>query len=168
MTEIEKGRLDELAEAIIAEHGAFVRTFRKAVEHGIRAGGLLTDAKGNCEHGTWLPWLKENFKSAARTAQAYMRLYDHRDEIRAKSQDSAHLSRSGAPVAQWSIGCWARSRAFLPFLPGLSHSPPRISIHRCYKAHGPGPIGPGESEGPSPVGPGLCRIRDMDFREHPF
>ena len=55
MTEIEKGRSDELAEEIIAEHRAFVRTFRKAVERGIRAGGLLTAAKGNCEHGTWLP-----------------------------------------------------------------------------------------------------------------
>jgi hypothetical protein len=49
--------LDELAEEIIAEHRAFVRTFRKAMEHGIRAGELLTEAKGNCEHGTWLPWL---------------------------------------------------------------------------------------------------------------
>jgi hypothetical protein len=104
LTEIEKGRLDELAEEIIAEHRAFVGTFRKAVEHGIRARGLLTEAKGSCEHGIWLPWLKENFKGAARTAQAYMRLYDHRDEIRAKSQAPAHLSRSGAPVAQWSIG----------------------------------------------------------------
>lgn len=104
MTEIEKGRLDELAEEIIAEHHAFVGTFRKAVEHGIRARGLLTEAKGNREHGIWLPWLKENFKGAARTAQAYMRLYDHRDEIRAKLQDSAHLSRSGVPFAQWSIG----------------------------------------------------------------
>jgi hypothetical protein len=55
LSEIEKGRLDELAEEINAEHRAFVRTFRKAVEHGIRAGGLLTEAKGNCEHGTWLP-----------------------------------------------------------------------------------------------------------------
>jgi Protein of unknown function (DUF3102) len=85
LSEIKKGRLDELAEEIVAEHRAFVSAFRKAVEHGIRAGGLLTEAKGNYEHGKWLPWLKENFKSAARTAQAYMRLYDHRDEIRAKS-----------------------------------------------------------------------------------
>ena len=55
MSESKKGRLDELAEEIIAEHRAFVSTFRKAVEHGIWAGGLLTAAKGNCEHGTWLP-----------------------------------------------------------------------------------------------------------------
>jgi hypothetical protein len=47
LSEIEKGSLDELAEEKIAEHRAFVRTFRKAVEHGIRAGGLLTAAKGN-------------------------------------------------------------------------------------------------------------------------
>jgi hypothetical protein len=41
---------------------------RKAVEHGIRAGELLTEAKGNCEHSILLPWLKETFKGAARTA----------------------------------------------------------------------------------------------------
>ena len=55
MTEIEKGRLDGLAEEIFAEHRAFVGTFSKAVEHGIRAGELLTEAKGNCDHGKRLP-----------------------------------------------------------------------------------------------------------------
>jgi hypothetical protein len=32
LSEIEKGRLDELAEEINAEHSAFVRTFRKPEE----------------------------------------------------------------------------------------------------------------------------------------
>ena len=50
------------------EYRAFVGTFRKAVEHGIRARGLLTEAKGNSEHGIWLPWLKENFKGAVHEA----------------------------------------------------------------------------------------------------
>jgi hypothetical protein len=95
MAEIEKS-LGKLAEEINAEHRAFVGTFRKTVEHGIRAGELLARAKAQCEHGTWLPWLEENFEGAPRTAQEYMRLHNHRDEIRSKTRDSAHLSVSGA------------------------------------------------------------------------
>jgi hypothetical protein len=95
MGEVEKS-LGNLAEEINAEHSAFVGTFRKTVEHGIRAGELLAAAKEQCSHGTWLPWLEANFEGALRTAQEYMRLYNHRDEVRAKARDSAHLSLSGA------------------------------------------------------------------------
>lgn len=93
--EIEKS-LGKLAEQINAEHRAFVGTFRKAVEQGIRAGELLTQAKEQCPHGTWLQWLEENFEGSVRTAQEYLRLYNHRDQIRAKTRDSAHLSIGGA------------------------------------------------------------------------
>jgi hypothetical protein len=96
MGEIEKSQLGVLAEEINAEHRAFVGTFRKTVEHGIRAGELLAAAKAECTHGTWLPWLEENFEGAPRTAQEYMRLSNHRDEIRANTRDSAHLSIGGA------------------------------------------------------------------------
>jgi hypothetical protein len=44
LTEVEKS-LGKLAELINAEHRAFVGTFRKTVEHGIRAGELLAKAK---------------------------------------------------------------------------------------------------------------------------
>lgn len=94
MGEVE--RLNTLAEQINAEHRAFVGTLRKTVEHGIRAGELLAEAKAQCPHGTWLPWLELNFEGSTRTAQEYMRLHNHRDEIRAKTRDSAHLSISGA------------------------------------------------------------------------
>jgi Protein of unknown function (DUF3102) len=115
MTEVEKS-LGKLADEINAEHRAFVGTFHKTVEHGIRAGELLAKAKEQCPHGTWLPWLKENFEGAPRTAQEYMRLYNRRDELRAKTRDSAHLSVSdalkelaapsrpeGIPPEEWAI-----------------------------------------------------------------
>jgi hypothetical protein len=89
-------RLGELAEEINAEHRAFVGTFRKTVEHGIRAGELLSAAKRQSPHGTWLPWLRENFEGSARTAQEYMRLYNHRNEVRAKARDTAYLTLGGA------------------------------------------------------------------------
>jgi hypothetical protein len=95
LTEIEK-RLDKLAEEINEEHRAFTAAVETALERGIRCGELLTEAKENCPHGTWLSWLETNFEGAPRTAQDYMRLYNHREEIQAKYAGSAHLSISSA------------------------------------------------------------------------
>jgi hypothetical protein len=35
-------------------------------------GGLLIEAKAQCEHGQWLPWLKTEFAWSADTAERYM------------------------------------------------------------------------------------------------
>jgi hypothetical protein len=99
MSEVEKRgptELNSLAQQINAEHRAFVGTLQKTVEHGIRAGELLAAAKKQCPYGTWLDWLKGNFEGAARTAQEYMRLYNHRDEVRAKMRDATHFGIGGA------------------------------------------------------------------------
>jgi Protein of unknown function (DUF3102) len=96
MSDLEKSRLEQLSDEINAEHRAFVGTLRATLEHGIRCGELLAQAKEQCPHGTWLEWLEANFDGSARTAQVYMQLYNRRGELRAKTQDSAHLSIDGA------------------------------------------------------------------------
>lgn len=88
--------LETLAGEINEEHRAFVGSLKKTAEHGIRAGELLTEAKGQCEHGTWLPWLEKNFEGSERSAQVYMQMFRNRGEIRAKYAESADLSISGA------------------------------------------------------------------------
>src|SRR5215217_6938057 len=95
MGEVERS-LDALAEEINAEARAFVTGLRKTVEDGIRAGQKLTEAKALCARGQWLAWLEENVEVSVRSAQEFMRLYKHRDEVRAKMRDAAHLSISGA------------------------------------------------------------------------
>ena len=37
-----------------------------------RAGRLLLQAKSQCKHGEWLPWLDAHFVGNARTAEFYM------------------------------------------------------------------------------------------------
>jgi hypothetical protein len=99
MTEVEKqssGTLNTLAKQINEEHRAFVDSFKKTAEHGIRAGELLVEAKSKCKHGEWLLWLDANFEGSQRTAQTYMQIFNHRDELRANAQSSAHLSINGA------------------------------------------------------------------------
>lgn len=47
---------------------------REAVNHAVRAGALLLQAKTQIVHGGWCNWLAANWQRSERTAQAYMRL----------------------------------------------------------------------------------------------
>lgn len=66
--------------------------WQSAVQHAIRAGELLTEAKGQVKHGEWLPWLTSNFPGSRRTAQGYMRLAANAED----AQALAHLGIEGA------------------------------------------------------------------------
>ena len=87
--------LPELAASIRQEHHLAEQHAMQAVNHAMEAGRLLIEAKALCSHGKWLSWLADNFEGSARTAQAYMRLYEKRDAL-ANTQSSAHLSIDGA------------------------------------------------------------------------
>jgi Protein of unknown function (DUF3102) len=63
-----------LAEQINAEHRACEVAAASAVEHAIRCGVLLLEAKERCGHGGWLKWLSKNCEVSARHAQRYMQL----------------------------------------------------------------------------------------------
>jgi hypothetical protein len=60
------------------------------------AGGLLLEAMAGVMHGTWLPWLQENFDGSARMAQVYMQLARDRFFLAVNTQRVAHLSMRGA------------------------------------------------------------------------
>ena len=48
------------------EHAACRASIADGLEHAIRAGELLQQAKVQCEYGAWLPWLRRRAESAAR------------------------------------------------------------------------------------------------------
>ena len=64
--------LTALAGQIKHEHGQCENAARSAVQHAIRAGELLVDAKARCQHGTWKRWIEEHCGFSLRTAQLYM------------------------------------------------------------------------------------------------
>lgn len=67
--------LADLATQINAEHAAATDHARSAVQSARKAGELLLQAKTQCSHGEWLPWLKAHCPDISqRTAQGYMRL----------------------------------------------------------------------------------------------
>ena len=83
-----------LAERIEAEHQAAIGAFRATLDHAIRCGELLTQAKAQIGHGGWLAWIADNLTLKPRQCQGYMRLYANRDALNA--QATAHLSIEGA------------------------------------------------------------------------
>jgi hypothetical protein len=57
------------------EHEAASNALRSGLDHAIKAGELLIEAKRQYgKHGQWAQWLADNVDLAERTAQAYMRL----------------------------------------------------------------------------------------------
>ena len=88
--------LSTLAEQINSHHAACERALGSAIEHALAAGKLLIEAKDQCRHGGWLPWLQQNFKGTARTAQRYMRLADRLPELEAKNDSVSHLTMQSA------------------------------------------------------------------------
>lgn len=65
--------LDDISQKVNAEHGQFLAKASTALEHGLRAGQLLIDAKAMVAHGEWLPWLKDSFDGSHDVASKYMR-----------------------------------------------------------------------------------------------
>jgi hypothetical protein len=71
--------LVELAKRITHEHAQVTACFRKGVDHALRAGELLEQAKAECGHGSWMAWLELNCPSVSvRQAQRYLRLWVNR------------------------------------------------------------------------------------------
>jgi len=75
--------LDAIAVDLRREVEGADRAWRTAVEHAVRAGELLTEAKAQVQHGEWLRWLQAHFPGAPRPAQDYMRLARHAEDARA-------------------------------------------------------------------------------------
>ena len=91
MSEIE--RLNTLATHINEEHRRCEEAFRSTLEHALRAGELLIEAKDGVPHGSWEAWLADNFDGSLRTAQAYMRVArGHKQFEVPKTQRVADLS----------------------------------------------------------------------------
>jgi hypothetical protein len=82
-------RLSDLAERINAE-------IQSSLFHAKNVGELLLQAKEQCPHGQWLPWLKANVHLSERTAQAYMQVAKRWPELEGKPAGSADSTLEGA------------------------------------------------------------------------
>lgn len=77
--------LDELAADFRREHDSALASAVQVVEHAIRAGEVLIEAKEQVPRGQWIAWLEANILRDGcklSTATAYMRFARHQDELR--------------------------------------------------------------------------------------
>jgi hypothetical protein len=93
LSEIERD-LNTLSEDINREHRRCEEAVSAALEHALRCGELLGEAKGHIPHGSFSAWVRDHFEGSERTAQAYMRLHRNRDRL--NPQRVADLSVRGA------------------------------------------------------------------------
>ena len=92
---VQSNSLTDLAARIRAEHENSILAVKRGLAHAISAGQLLIEAKAQLQHGQWLPWLRDHCQVPERTAQLYMKLATHGDEIRSV----ADLTVRGAMAA---------------------------------------------------------------------
>lgn len=84
---VQPSDLPDIAQRINQAVDFAQQSAHSAVEHAIKAGRLLIEAKTQVEHGAWEDWLRSNCTVAPRTAQAYMRLakqYPSLDDAKAQ------------------------------------------------------------------------------------
>jgi N6-adenosine-specific RNA methylase IME4 len=76
--------LEDLAAVAREENAQAEADYLSALQHAIRAGEALIEAKSQLQHGAWLPWLATNVDYNARHAQKLM-------EVAANAPALAHL-----------------------------------------------------------------------------
>src|SRR6516164_3521015 len=95
--------LDELAHVVRDEMQDARVAWSNALGHALNAGDALIAAQPKvAELGiTWKKWLKDNCCVAVSTAQLYMQLARHRDDIEAVIQSKGELSLRGATATHY-------------------------------------------------------------------
>jgi hypothetical protein len=114
--------LDELAAQINAEHDECIAAFKRGLDHAMRAGDLLIQAKALVGHGKWMPWFRKHCpRMSERTAQVYMRLARHRAQVESAGPAGLTIDSVLATLA-WPSG-WDDDQPELPTLPPRTRAP---------------------------------------------
>lgn len=92
---VERKRLSKLGLKIEKAHNAVLGHIRTTVEHAIKAGALLSEAKKIVPHGGWQEWLDKNTSLEARQAQRYMKVFDGREAL-PKTTSKSYLTLTEA------------------------------------------------------------------------
>jgi len=97
LVDVEGRTLAELADIANREHDLAYAAANDAVKHAINCGRALLEAKGQLQHGDWLPWLEANFVGSIRKAQVWT-------QLAANAQHAAHLPSIRAGLRALAAG----------------------------------------------------------------
>src|SRR5215218_2567990 len=85
-----------LAELINAEHRACEAAATRAIEHAIRCGALLIEAKQSKKHGGWMDWIAQNFEGSQDLANKYMKVARNSERVMNLARSGRSISLRGA------------------------------------------------------------------------
>jgi hypothetical protein len=129
--------LTDLAARIKAEHQATSDALKDSVQHAIKAGELLLEAKEQLKHGQWLPWLSEHCEISERSAQLYMRVAKNKETIEEQIRNGvADLSLNQAAAL---LVMTSDVRKLFAFMKELQEANPEDIVQLCIE-HGVGVI----------------------------
>lgn len=121
-----------LVEQLNAEHRACLAAANDALQHAMRCGDLLIEAKAGVPHGEWQRWLADNFDGSTRSAQVYMRLAGNREVLESKNADSALLSIDGAMRL---LASPSNNRLYPPASDNPAEYEDLVERHQTYQAN---------------------------------
>lgn len=113
--------LAQLAAQIDAEHQAAEHAAHQALHHACQVGKLLTEVKARLPHGQLLQWVSDNCTFCSRTAQNYMRIFEHWPQLQDHAKRVSHLTIRDALEL---LASWPSGRATVSDV-GLVLTPPR-------------------------------------------
>jgi hypothetical protein len=94
-----RSELADLAVRIEREHLLALAAARSAIDHAVRCGQLLREAKRRIAHGAWIGWLSANTGLTPRVAQNYMKIAANAPILTANTNFNSHLTLTAALVA---------------------------------------------------------------------
>jgi hypothetical protein len=83
--------LEELGRLAEGEHQLTNRSARQTLDHAIRCGEYLAEAKAKVAHGQWLHWIRDHLSYGPRKCQKYMFLAQNREELLRRYDSESHL-----------------------------------------------------------------------------
>ena len=78
----------------------FMTSLKRSVEEAWTLGQLLHEAKGQCSHGQWLPWLRKTIRLNPRVAQRCMKVYDRYPDKELALQVGSIANALGKPTSR--------------------------------------------------------------------
>jgi hypothetical protein len=79
----------QLVPQIKAEHRAVVEALESGLDHAIRCGEYLSQARKLIRRGEWEAWVEANCEFGVRTARNYMTVFRRKDEL-PKREDTSY------------------------------------------------------------------------------
>jgi len=111
MNELQAAQIDRLNEL----HGEITRDAQALLNKAIEAGQILIEVKESLPHGDFTQWVNDNVVFSIRTAQRYMKIYSHREELK---NDSVSLLNDAHKMLSASAMTESEARACIDNING--------------------------------------------------